>query len=103
LARYGLLNVNDETYVEPACRHLVPSSDLDPSQAGALTGALTREVSLIQRCVTYSSFKTGCLSAYASPPLIVDKRQRAQFSCREMSFTGKDIRLIRPISVSGLH
>ena len=66
LARSGLnipnLNVSDETSVALARQHLVRSSELDPSQADALIGALTREVSLIQGCVTHPSFKTGCLS-----------------------------------------
>jgi hypothetical protein len=118
LARSGRnipnLDVNDETSVALARQHLVRSSELDPSQADALIGALTREVSLIQGCVTYSSFKTGFLSPYASPPgtgkvrPIVHKRQSAQFSCREKSFTGKEIlrvlfsSKIRPIGVWGL-
>jgi hypothetical protein len=55
LARSGLnipsLDVKDETAVTLARQHLVRSSDLDPSQADALIGALTREVSLIQGCV----------------------------------------------------
>ena len=55
LARPGLnipnLDVNDETSVALARQHLMRSSQLDPSQAHALIGALTREVSLIQGCV----------------------------------------------------
>jgi hypothetical protein len=66
LARPGLnipnLDANDATSVALARQHLVRSSALDPSQADALVGALTREVSLIQGCVIHSSFKTGFLS-----------------------------------------
>ena len=115
LARSGLnipnLDVNDETSVALARQHLVRSSELDPSQADALIGALTREVSLIQGYVTYLSFKTCCLSLYISPPgtgkvrPTSDKHQSVQFSCREKSFTGKEIlrvlfsSKIRPIGV----
>ena len=60
LARFGRyipsLDVNDEEAVALARHHLVRSSNLDPSQADALIGALTREVSLIQGCVVLSSF-----------------------------------------------
>lgn len=66
LARPGLnipdLNVNDETAVALARQHLVRSSELDPSQADALIGALTREVSLIQGCVIRSLSKNSFLS-----------------------------------------
>ena len=55
-------NVNEETAVALAREDLVRSSELDPSQADALIGALTREVSLIQGCVVHSSVKTGFLS-----------------------------------------
>ena len=52
LARTGQnipsLDVKDETAVALARQHLVRFSDLDPSQADALIGTLTREVSLIQ-------------------------------------------------------
>lgn len=65
LSRPGLnipnLNVNDKTSVALARRHLVSSSDLDPSQAEALIGALTREVSLIQGYVQYSPFTIDLL------------------------------------------
>ena len=118
LARSGLnipnLDVNNETSVALARQHLLRSSELDPSQAEALIGALTRKVSLIQGCVTCSYFTTGYLSLYASPPgtgkvrPVVEKRQSAQFSCQEKSFTGKEIlrvlfaSQIRPIGVWGL-
>lgn len=65
LARSGMnipsLDVKDETAVALARQHLVRSSDLDPSQADALIGTLTREVSLIQGYVVYSPFENGFL------------------------------------------
>jgi hypothetical protein len=65
LARSGLdipsLDVKDEAAVALARDRLVHSSDLDPSQADALIGALLREVYLIQGCVLYSRFETGFL------------------------------------------
>jgi hypothetical protein len=72
LARPGLnipnLNVNDETSVALARHHLVNSSNLDPSQAEALIGALTRQVSLIQGCVQYSPSKPTSYCNVVSPP-----------------------------------
>jgi hypothetical protein len=60
LAKPGLnipsLDVNDEAAVALARQHLVRSSLLDGSQADAVIGTLTREVSLIQGCVVYSLF-----------------------------------------------
>jgi hypothetical protein len=71
LARSGMnipsLDIKDETAVALARQHLVRSSDLDPSQADALIGTLTREVSLIQGYVVYSSFENGFLSSYCQP------------------------------------
>lgn len=70
LARRGSnipnLDVNNETAVALARQHLVRSSALDPSQADALIGALTREVSLIQGCVIHSPFLTRLLIAELS-------------------------------------
>jgi hypothetical protein len=83
------LDVNDETSVALARRHLVRSSELDPSQADALIGALTREVSLIQGCVIHSSFKTvflspSCQSSRNRKGMAdCDSRKCASFSCRE--------------------
>jgi len=65
LARPGLnipnLDINNETAVALARRHLVRSSELDPSQADALIETLARGVSLIQGCVVHSSLKTCSL------------------------------------------
>ena len=108
------LNVSDETSVALARQHLVRSSELDPSQADALIGALTREVSLIQGCALHIHLLRLAVYRHASPPgtgkvrLIVDKFRSAQSSCREKSFTGKEIlrvllsSKIRPIGVWGL-
>jgi hypothetical protein len=72
LARFGLnipsLDVKDEAAVALARQHLVRSSDLDPSQADALIGALTREVSLIQGFVVCClPFNTSLLSPSCQP------------------------------------
>jgi len=55
------LDVNNATSVAVARQQLSSSSYLDPSQVNALLDALTREVSLIQGCVTvlYSPFIPG--------------------------------------------
>jgi hypothetical protein len=114
LARPGLnipnLNVNDETSVALARQHLVRSSRLDPSQADAMIGALTREVSLIQGCVVHPPFKT----AFSSPSCQASRNRKGMADCLEKmcsilmsrkSFTGKEIlrvlfsSKIRPIGV----
>ena len=72
LARRGLnipnLDVTDETSVALARQHVMRSSELDPSQADALIGTLTREVSLIQGCVIHSSFRLASYRRAVRPP-----------------------------------
>ncbi len=92
LARHGMnissLDVNNATSVAVARQQLSSSSDLDPSQVNALLDALTREVSLIQGCVTV--LYSPCITGFSLPSCqssrnrkgteTSDKSKYAQFS-----------------------